>query len=62
MTEVNENVSQSSVVAASITQDIATVNTASSEISVNSRQVKSSAEGLQELAARLKSIVESFKI
>jgi methyl-accepting chemotaxis protein len=62
MAEVNENVSQSSVVAASITKDIATVNTASSEISNSSHQVKDSAGDLQQLAAKLKVIVDGFKI
>ncbi|WP_319585378.1 methyl-accepting chemotaxis protein [uncultured Desulfobulbus sp.] len=62
MSEVNENVSQSSVVAASITKDIATVNTASSEISQSSSQVKASATDLQGLAAKLKDIVDAFKI
>jgi methyl-accepting chemotaxis protein len=62
MAEVNENVSQSSVVAASITRDIATVNTASSEISNSSHQVRDSAGALQQLAAKLKEIVDGFKI
>ncbi len=62
MSEVNENVSQSSVVAASITKDITTVNTASAEITRSSHQVKTSATDLQQLAARLKEIVDGFKI
>jgi len=62
MGEVNENVSQSSVVAASITRDITTVNTASAEISQGSNQVKDSATDLQQLAQRLRTIVDNFKI
>jgi methyl-accepting chemotaxis protein len=62
MSEVNENVSQSSVVAASITKDIATVNSASAEIFQSSNQVKNSATELQQLAAKLKAIVDAFKI
>jgi len=62
MSEVNENVSQSSVVAASITKDIATVNIASAEIYQSSNQVKNSATELQQLAAKLKAIVDAFKI
>ncbi len=62
MGEVNENVSQSSVVAASITHDITTVNTASAEISQGSNQVKDHAGDLQQMALRLKIIVDGFKI
>lgn len=62
MGEVNENVSQSSVVAASITKDITTVNSASAEISQGSHQVKTNATGLQQLALRLRTIVDGFRI
>jgi methyl-accepting chemotaxis protein len=60
--EVNENVSQSSAVAGTITQDIAGVNTASTEISKSSHQVTSSAGRLQDLANELQGIVNTFKI
>ncbi len=59
--EVNENVNQSTVVANSISEDIANVNVASTDISNSSNNVKSSAEGLQALAAELSRLVENFK-
>ncbi len=62
MTEVNENVSQSSMVAATITRDITSVNSASSEISASSQEVSMSASDLQQLAEKLKTIVDGFKI
>ncbi|MDD2466373.1 MAG: methyl-accepting chemotaxis protein [Desulfobulbus sp.] len=62
MEEVNANVSQSSTVAGTISQDIATVNSASAEISRSSNLVKTSASDLQQLALKLKIIVNNFKI
>ena len=60
--EVNENVSQTSLVAGTITKDIAGVNSASNEISNSSRQVKGSADKLQQLTNELNDIVHTFKI
>jgi methyl-accepting chemotaxis protein len=60
--EVNENVSQSSAVALSITQEIIGVNTASGEIANNSEEVKENADELQMLAVELKRIVNQFKV
>jgi len=60
--EVNENVSQSSTVAGTITQDIAGVNDASAEISNRSQQIKASADQLNGLVSELQSIVGIFKI
>jgi methyl-accepting chemotaxis protein len=61
ISEVNENVNQSSSVSGSITQDIAGVNMASSEISHSSGSVQSSAGQLQALANELLAIVNTFK-
>ncbi len=60
--EVNENVSQSSNVAGMITADIARVNLAATAITESSNQVRSSSEGLQQMASELNSIVGSFKV
>ena len=59
--EVNENVNQSTVVSATISEDIASVNTAANEISGSSGNIKSSAGGLQKLAAELSQLVSNFK-
>ena len=50
--EVNENVNQSSTVAAEITKDIAVVNQSSGEIANSSDQVKVSAEDLKRMGRR----------
>jgi methyl-accepting chemotaxis protein len=60
--EVNENVSQSSAVAGTISDDIAQVNLAATGISSSSKQVESSSIGLQQMAAELNAIVNSFKV
>jgi len=60
--EVNENVSQISVVAATITKDIALVNSASGDVSHTSSEVQVSSQNLQTLSANLQSAVGSFKI
>lgn len=61
ISEVNENVNQSTVVAGTISQDIASVNTAANDISGSGINIKSSAEGLQELAKELSRLVSNFK-
>jgi methyl-accepting chemotaxis protein len=60
--EVNENVSQSSTVAGNITVDISKVNSAATAISQRSKDVQSSSEDLQRMAAELNAIVSSFKV
>jgi methyl-accepting chemotaxis protein len=62
MAEVNENVSQSSVVAGETARDIAAVSRIAEEISANGNKVNSSAEDLSNLAVRLKELVERYKI
>jgi methyl-accepting chemotaxis protein len=61
LSEVSENASQSSLAAGSITQDIVGVNRAAGEITRSSRQVKSSADRLLELATDLQRVVNTFK-
>jgi methyl-accepting chemotaxis protein len=60
--EVNENVNQSSAVAAGITRDIAGVGGASVQLAENSQKVRTSAGTLQNLAVGLKEIVNQFRI
>jgi methyl-accepting chemotaxis protein len=60
--EVNENISQISVVASTITAEIARVNSASNSVSHGSSQVYSSSSDLQLLAQELHEAVGSFKI
>lgn len=60
--EVNENVSQISVVSSTITKDIALVNSASGEVSNTSSDLQSSSQNLQLLAEELQKVVGSFKI
>lgn len=60
--EVNENVSQISVVAEGITEDISMVNSASSEISSSSTRVDSSSNELQNMANELQRILAQFKV
>jgi methyl-accepting chemotaxis protein len=60
--EVNENVNQSSTVAADITGDITAVNQSSSEIAISSEQVKVSADDLKGMAEELNTIVGRFRV
>ena len=60
--EVNENVNQSSNVAMDIAKDIAKVNLAATGISQSSKEVHTSSEDLQRMAAELNTIVSSFKV
>jgi methyl-accepting chemotaxis protein len=60
--EVNENVGQSSTVAASISTDIAEVNQAVQEITDSSTQVNINVEDLTKMAERLQSLVGRFKV
>ncbi|ADW17313.1 methyl-accepting chemotaxis sensory transducer with Cache sensor [Desulfobulbus propionicus DSM 2032] len=60
--EVNVNVSQSSLVANAITQDIAQVHHAVSEISKSSEDTKTSADNMLQLARELNRLVGVFKI
>jgi methyl-accepting chemotaxis protein len=60
--DVNENVSQSSTVAGTISGDIADVNRSVMEISNSSGQVNLNAENLSKLAGRLQVLVGRFKI
>lgn len=60
--EVNENVSQISVVASTITSEIAMVNNATGEVSKSSSQVETSSTDLENLSRDLKKLVGMFKI
>lgn len=60
--EVNANVSQISVVASTITSEIALVNNATDDVSKSSSQVEVSSSDLQNLAGELKNLVGMFKI
>jgi methyl-accepting chemotaxis protein len=60
--DVNQNMSQSSTVADTISGDIADVNHSVMEISNSSGQVNLNAENLSKLAGRLQELVERFKI
>jgi len=60
--EVNENVSQISVVASTITAEIALVNSASGDISTGSIQVDASSGELKGLAQELQKAVAAFKV
>jgi methyl-accepting chemotaxis protein len=60
--QVSSNVTASSEVADGISKEIKTVDMASKNISSSSSQVKKSAEGLEELAELLKSLVAQFKL
>jgi methyl-accepting chemotaxis protein len=59
---VNENVSQVTVVAGTITQEIALVSAAADEITESSSNVNSSSSDLLRMANALKQVVGSFKI
>ena len=60
--EVNRNVSQSAVVADSITHDITRVNQSSANMAERSHRIEASAEGLSKLAENLDELVSHFKI
>jgi len=60
--EVNENVSQISVVASTITAEIAHINGVSGEVSASSTQVDTSSGDLQALAGELGRTVAIFKV
>ncbi len=60
--EVNENVAQSSGVASEIAKDIANVNIFSKELFTSSDQVKHNASDLKTLANGLQELVDQFKL
>ncbi|MCG8636813.1 MAG: methyl-accepting chemotaxis protein [Desulfobacterales bacterium] len=60
--DVNENVTQTSVVAQGVTGEIAEVSQAASQINSGSSQVRQSASDLSELAGNLSRMVGRFKI
>ena len=60
--EVNENVSQSSAVAATITQDIAVVNQSAGNFASSSDQMMKKAEELKQMASELNVIASGFKV
>ncbi len=60
--EVNENINQSSMVAKTISGDIAEVNVASSKIADGSNSIMRSAEKLESLSAELITLMGSFKV
>ncbi|WDP90340.1 MAG: methyl-accepting chemotaxis protein [Desulfobacter sp.] len=60
--EVNENISQNSTSAAGISQETAAVNRTADKMSSSSSQVHENAGQMASLAARLKEIVDTFKI
>ncbi len=60
--EVNERVAQSSQVSEEIAKDISYANVSAGEISDNGSQVNSSSKELLELAEKLSTLVEKFKI
>lgn len=62
LSEVNENVAQSSAVSHQIAQDISMVNHAASEMSVSSNAVQDSTLELSETAVKLKQMVDDFKL
>jgi len=60
--EVNESVSQSTVVIAEMTREIAGINQQTNHVKDGSSQVRTSAQGLSELAAQLEQLAGLFKI
>jgi len=60
--DANARVSQTSAVTQSVAQDISVVNMAGSEIARGSQQVQSSALELSNLAEKLRSMVQAFKV
>ncbi len=62
LNEVNENVNQSSVVSASISKEIAEVNTASRELVAHGEKLNSHSENLRTLADSLQKLVGVFRI
>jgi methyl-accepting chemotaxis protein len=62
ITEVNENVAQSTVVIADITRDIAGINEQVNHVGDASNQILASAQGLSDLAIRVKKLMDKFKV
>jgi len=62
ITEVNENVAQSTVVIADITRDIAGINEQVNHVGDASNQILASAQGLSDLAIRVKNLMDKFKV
>ncbi|BDD88416.1 bacteriohemerythrin [Desulfofustis limnaeus] len=60
--EVNENVSQSSQVSTEIARDIGEVQTYADDMHRKSRTMRSSAENLTDLSAKLKEMISVFKV
>lgn len=60
--EVNENVNQTSVVAGEVTKNITNVSQSADEVNTGSRQIRSSAAKLSDLADNLTDMVGQFKI
>ena len=60
--EVNQNVNQSSQAAKNISSDIALVNDASTEMADNSSHLQARSAELKDMAEKLRSIVDNFKI
>ncbi len=60
--EVNENVAQSTVVIADITRDIAGINEQVNHVGDASNQILASAQGLSDLAIRVKNLMDKFKV
>jgi len=58
----NERIAQTAAVNKSIADEISVVNREVSEIKINGEQVKTSAENLADLADRLNSIIQQFRI
>jgi methyl-accepting chemotaxis protein len=62
ISEVNENVAQSTVVIADITRDIAGINEQVNHVGDASNQILASAQGLSDLAIRVKNLMDKFKV
>jgi methyl-accepting chemotaxis protein len=62
VSEVNDNVNQTSAVAVDVTRDIAKVSQAAEEVNTGSRKVNASSTELAKLAGKLNEMVKQFKI
>lgn len=62
ISEVNENVAQSTVVVADITRDIAGINQQVNQVGDASNNILLSAQGLSNLAVRVKNQMDKFKV
>ncbi|MFP4546969.1 MAG: methyl-accepting chemotaxis protein [Fidelibacterota bacterium] len=60
--EINENINQSSEASSQIAEDISEVNQSTNEMSNSASQVQRSSEELSEMVAKLKGIVNQFKV